>query len=41
MMAPSTFTDFKPDNWWKTEKTFHETILEFQKLLGRKVRQIF
>ncbi len=41
MMAPSTYTDFKPDNWWKTEETFHETILEFQKLLGRMVTQIF
>ncbi len=41
MMAPSTYTDFKPDNWWKTEKTLHETILEFQKLFGWKVTQIF
>ena len=41
MMAPSTYTDFRPDNWWKTDKTFYEAILEFQKLLGRMVTQIF
>lgn len=41
MMAPSSYSDFRADNWWKTEKNFHETILEFQKLLGRTVTQIF
>ena len=41
MMAPSTFTNFRADNWWKTDKTFYETILEFQKLLGQKMRQVF
>jgi uncharacterized SAM-binding protein YcdF (DUF218 family) len=40
MMAPSTYTDFKIDNWWKNDKSFYEAILEFQKLLGLKVRQI-
>ena len=40
MMAPSTYSDFKPDTWWKNDRSFHEAILEFQKLLGQKVKQI-
>ncbi len=33
LMAPSRYTKFKPDDWWKTRRYAKEVIVEYQKLI--------
>ena len=33
MMAPSRYTKFKPDDWWKTMRYTKEVFFEYQKLI--------
>lgn len=31
-VVPTLYSDFRPDNWWKTDKYLQDVILEYQKL---------
>ena len=33
MMVPSSYSDFKANDWWKTREYFREVIIEYQKLI--------
>lgn len=41
VVRPSQYTDFKPDDWWKTEKYVQEVIIEYQKLFYYAFRAIW
>jgi uncharacterized SAM-binding protein YcdF (DUF218 family) len=41
MVAPSQYSDFKSDSWWKKEKYVQEVIIEYQKLLYYTFKSIW
>ena len=39
-MAPSKYSNFRPNNWWKTRRYIKEVIIEYQKLLYYYVKYL-
>ena len=40
IMAPSRYTEFRPEDWWKTRKYVKEVIIEYQKLIYYTIKYL-
>ena len=41
MLMPSRYSNFKPEDWWKTSEYVKEVIIEYQKLLYYTVKHFW
>jgi uncharacterized SAM-binding protein YcdF (DUF218 family) len=41
LMLPTSYSDFKPENWWKKRKYLREVIIEYQKLIYYRLKYLW